>query len=284
MAFLLQIGIDKAFRMLRNVHYFEFRGTRFKFVQAKGSGPAKYSDVLLAVVEGHRTPEEQNALSSAGNWASALAWQLHRPMAIRVLGGLSWRPNRPLRAARPNIFSFPRLPYLGEMRGFGIGRIAHTETDDQRLALTIFREAQAANNVFLTILFYWQVLEVGQAQPVGWVNKVINRRPELHSARPHIKELDLGKRRLGEYLLNDCRHAIAHLKRRPGETPVKFDNLSERMRLGASATILEDLARSYIERDLAVSESLYLVRPWHGGFPRYVHSSELRSGRYRSIS
>jgi hypothetical protein len=283
MPYLMQIGIDKAFHLAKNVHYFQFNGIGFKFIQNPPTKAKRWSDALITIVDDLNSAQAQTALTTAGQWASALAWETRRPMAVHLMGGGSWRKGLPLRRARCNIFTWPRLPFLGDMRGFSFWRIARTTTDDQRTALTIFREAQASNSVLLTILLYWQVLEVGPGKPVNWINRAIARAKGLHTARRHIGELNLGGRRLGDYLLDDCRHAIAHLKRKPGRTALRFDNLDETRRLGASAVILEDLAKEYIESTLGLSGHLSLVRPRRGGFPVYVDSSKVQMWLYKSV-
>lgn len=283
MRYLLQVGIDKAFILRRNVHYFRFDGVAFKLIQHPERGHRRWSDALVAIVDGWDGPEAQRALTAAGNWASALAWETRRPISVHVLGGGSWPRGRTLRSARCNIFVPPRLASLGMMRGVELYRVAHTVSDEQRLAMTIFREAQASNNVLLSILLYWQVLEVDRLNPVGWINKLVARRELPHMARTHLGDLNLGSRRLGEYLLDDCRHAIAHFKRKPGKTRILLDNLRDTIRLGASGVVLESLARTFIERVLGVSGSLWLARPRSGGFPEYVVESELAARRLRLV-
>lgn len=283
MPYLLQVGIDKSFRLKRNVHFFEFQGVRFKFVQHNPLRGRKYPDALLTIVDDYNIPSAQQALTVAGYWSSALVWQTKRPIAVHVLGGASWPAGLPLRRARCNIFGWPRLPFYGDMRGIDIYRIARTTTDDQRRALTLFREAQASNSVLLPILLHWQILEVGTTQPIGWIDKALRSSRRLYRVRELTAQLQLGGRRLGEYLQDECRHAIAHITRKPGRRRLKFDDLDESRRLGVSGSILEELAIEYIEQQLGVRETLWLVRPARGGFPRYLDQATKDGARYRTV-
>ncbi len=83
MTFVMHIGIDKAFHVSRSVYYFEYKGTRFKFFQQR---QRQYSDVLVSIVDSHRSSEEEAVYRIASEWASALAWQKSRtPVRLRSL-------------------------------------------------------------------------------------------------------------------------------------------------------------------------------------------------------
>ncbi len=97
-----------------------------------------------------------------------------------------------------------------------------------------------------------------------------------------MSQLPLRGRRLGDYLQDDCRHAIAHIRRAAGRHVLKFDDLEEEARLHRSQQLLVTLARHYIQHDLGLTGLRHLVRMNGRGFPRYVSSTELNEGNYRS--
>jgi hypothetical protein len=169
------------------------------------------------------------------------------------------------------------------MLGFNIDPIPSIETPEQRLALAMFREALSSNNVLLSFLLCWQVLEIGQStNAVGWVNKTWSRPPTgFRVPTSDIQRLPLAHKRLGEYLLDDCRGAIAHIRREPGRRALRFDDIEEVARLAFSARVVRQFARYYVQRDLGLDKKMYLVRRDGRGFPEYVEASLLSRGSFR---
>ncbi len=275
MSFLMHIAFDNTKRLTRNVHYFEYLGVRFKLIQ---NNPRKWSDVLLTIVPHPNSVEAQKAYSAAGEFLSALSWEITSSVALRYIGGAGLQEGSSIRQARCRAYSFPEVPFQGLVSGYGISPIAEIISQDQRIGLTLFREAKSSNKVLLSFLLYWQIMEIRTGDPVGWINKVHRRHPRgLHIRSDDIAQLPLNGRSLGEYLLHDCRHAIAHIRRKPGRVPLKFDTGEENHRLARSTRVIEALAKYYIESELKVIGRLYLVRVGGRGFPRYVNDAFLRS-------
>jgi hypothetical protein len=109
-------------------------------------------------------------------------------------------------------------------------RIPKIWTPEQRTALALFREANASNNDYLSFIFYWQVLEVGRGSSAEvFIDKTYTRQPNsLSLIQSDIALLQLGRRRLGDYLRNDCRDAIAHIRRKTGKTSIDIDEPEDR--------------------------------------------------------
>jgi hypothetical protein len=281
MPFLMHIAFDNPFRLKRNVHYFEYCGVRFKLIQ---NDPRKWSDVLITIVDSAYSAAAQQAYSVAGEFASALSWELGVGTAIRGVGGPGVREGFTLRRARCTTRVFPEIPFQGMMTGFNISRIAKVASQEQRIGLTLFREARGANKVLLSLLLYWQVMEIRHGHAEGWIDKTVRKHPQvLVHASEDVKRLPLQGKSLGHYLLDDCRHAIAHIRRKPGKRVLKFDDFDESGRLWSSSRVAQELARFYIETELGVTERLYLVRPRRGGFPRYIDEAAIQKGSYKSV-
>jgi hypothetical protein len=274
MPFLMHIAFDNSRRLERRVYYLEYRGVRFKLIQ---NDPRKWSDVLLTLVPSHDRAGQQQAYTAAAEFLSALAWQNGSRVTLENAGGMGVPEGYTLRQARCRIFTFPQIPFGGHVRGFGLSVIPHIETDAQRVALTLFREARSSNKVWLSFLFYWQVMEVGGDDPVTWINRVYYKQSKVHVRQEDLRKLPLRGRRLGEYLQEDCRHAIAHIRRKPGGTPLQFDVGDENLRLAISSRVVEQFAEHYIRAVLALSKRLHLVRSRGRGFPRYVDQATMRS-------
>ena len=284
MSYLLNITLDNPNRLSRKVHYFEYRGVRFKLWQ---NNPRKWSDTLLTITSSdYRSSEAHHAYAVAGEFASALSWEFDAGVTVSGFGGGSFPSNRTLRHARPRQFVFPRVPItrIHAVGGYSIERIARITDDYQRIALTLYREALSSNKELLSLLFYWQVLEVRHKNPVEWVNKVVlKHHQDLVQVIQYLPELPLSGRKLGNYLLDDCRDAIAHIRRQPGRRPLKFDDDDESRRIWYSARVTKELARYYIRTHLIVNDRLYLVRPRKGGFPTYVDEATVRTGSYSAV-
>ncbi len=278
MAYLMQIAFDNTRRLERKRYLFEYRGVRFKLVQ---NNPRKRADHLLTIVPDDQAARE-NAFAAASEFLSALAWENGAHVAVWEAGGSGWPDNCPLQKAEPNIFVFPRIPFRGNVAGYTLTRIPHVQNEAQRIALALFREARASNNDYLSFLFFWQVLEVDGRSPEGFVDKAFRKhRARLRIDQSYISQLPLQGRTLGRYLLDDCRHAIAHIKRRPGKKKIDLDKPGERMRLAISTRVVEAFAKHYIEDVLCLTERMYLIRPRRGGFPLFVDNQTLRHGAYK---
>jgi hypothetical protein len=187
-------------------------------------------------------------------------------------GGRGWSNELPLSRAKPVISTFPRIPYGGDVRGFDIASIPNVETDEQRIALTLFREAAASNNSYISFLFYWQVLETGRGtRPEHFVTNTYKKRPRgLMLDHREVNRLPLNRKSLGTYLRDDCRDAIAHIRRKPGKKKLELDRTEERTRITISVRVVRAFAEYYISDVLNLQNRLYLVRKTKRGFPIYA--------------
>jgi hypothetical protein len=144
-------------------------------------------------------------------------------------------------------------------------------TEEQRIALALFREAFSSNKVMLSFLFYWQILEIADNKPSEWVDDLCGRLPKPDLPRRDIGQLSLGSKSLGKYLWDDCRSAIAHIKREPGRgAELKFDLAMESTRLAVSTRVVESLARLYILETLRLRGKMRLRPGDDPVFPVFV--------------
>ena len=68
------------------------------------------------------------------------------------------------------------------------------------------------------------MLETGGTNAVEYANKVQREQPrKLQWVAKDIANLPLGGRRLGEYLKDEGRDAIAHIRRNPGKKKLELD-------------------------------------------------------------
>lgn len=275
MALLTHFCFDNACRLNRTTYYLQYRGIRFKLIQ---NNPRKWSDVLLALVPENDRLSQECAFGAAGEFLSALSWQNSSPISVRNAGGFGVRDSLRLRQARCRIFVPPRQAFMTNSSGYDITRLPEVETQEQRIALTLFREALSANKDFLSFLFYWQVLEVAGGKPSGWINKFFYRQSRVHVSQREREILDLKGRRLGDVLEDDCRHAIAHIRRKPGRQALRFDNSEENRRIAVSTNVIQRFAKLFLKEALDLRRNVFLIRERGRGFPTYVDRRARRAG------
>lgn len=276
MAYLMHIGFDNSDRLWKNTFYFEYKGIRYKLIQ---NNIRKWCDVLLTIIPtDHDRKAMDRAFINASEFISALGWENRSRVKAYDLGGFGVPGNLRLYQAKCRVFSFPHVPFGGSSIQNNIDRIPKIETEEQREALLLFREASSSNNEFLGFLFFWQVLEVQKNDAIGWIDKTYRRyRNRLLIPKENIERLPLNGRSLGHYLYDDCRNAIAHIfKRQEGRTRLSMDNPTDITRIAISTGIAKEFARYYIAQQLGLQKSLYLVRRNGKGFPLFVDEEYIK--------
>ena len=286
MAYLMHIAVSKDVRFDQNTFYFEYEGVQFKYIQ---NDFRRHSDVLVTILPTGDDLDEQDRVFAIGSkYVSALAWQTRMRMAAQPGGGMGMGGSTTLRSVRCRCFGPPQFFTMGNTFGFGFEVIAAIETPVQERALALFMEAHSANKPMLSVLFYWQVLEVlPRAKPKdagAWVNDAYKAK-RVHVSAEDLKRLDPRGRSLGEYLYEDCRHAIAHLKRFPGLREVRFHDFQDLLRMKASARVAGDFAREYIESELGLTrhKRMTLVRKGSRGFPVYRKDGTFSWAEYKPV-
>jgi hypothetical protein len=268
----MHILVSNDERLSRRVYYFEYRRVRFKLIQ---NNPLKHADVLLAVISRDEAAQ-QAAYGVAGEFLSALAWENRARVALEYAGGFGVPAGFRLRQAQCRVFRIPQIPLGGRHVGGNLSIIPHVETDQQRVALTLFREADSSNKVWLSVLFFWQLLEVGGTSPVGWIDSRYSR-GQVHIDRFEAQKLGVCGRKPGALLQDNARHAIAHIRRATGRRPFRFDVREDNVRLAVTRIVLKRFAEYFVREELQLKRKLYLVRPGGRGFPSYLDAVDMRS-------
>lgn len=274
MAYLMFIGFDNSARLFRNAYYFEYRGIRFKLIQ---NDCRKWCDVLVTILPNFRDQVAQDKVYSvASEFLSALSWENKSLVTIQNLGGRGCRDSQKLRSAKSQFRAYPRIPFQGYHVGYDISSLPQIENDEQRTALLLYRDALSSNHHYLAFLFFWQILEVCGTNPIQWVDKTIQARP-TQLALHDIQALQCGSLSVGNYLNDECRNAIAHIKRRPGSRKLLLDSAADVTRIAISTRAAKALAEFYIKNALGLTKRLHLVRKNGRGFPFYADDKYLRT-------
>lgn len=274
----MHIGFDNDSRLCRDIYYFEYKGVRYKLIQ---NNYRRYSDVLITVIPLGDRLKECHVYNIASEFLSALSWENNAKIMLCNLGGPGGAGTFTLRKAKCHMFNPPQIAHYGNKIGYDISVIPEIETDAQRYALALFRNANSSNNIYLSFLFFWNVLETGNDEAIGWVNKAFKKnRDKIRLLNGQINCLPLRGKKLGNYLYEDCRNAISHIRREPGRIKLKIDTLNDYARIVNSTFVIKEFARFYIHERLGLRKKMYLVRKSEKNFPIFVNDSTLKKHNY----
>jgi hypothetical protein len=132
-----------------------------------------------------------------------------------------------------------------------------------RKALAIYRQGRIAEQNFLesyAVLSYYKIIELkhkGKEGTKKWLrdNFAAMKQANTDSETVAAFEKDCGTEKPHEYLHTACRVAVAHASEKT--PPSDPDDLHEIRRLHIAASILQSLARRFIQDELQVSDCLY---------------------------
>lgn len=266
---VLHIGFDNSMRFRKKSYLFQYKGIDFKLIQ---NDSRKWLNVLLTIVPSNDERIKEQIFIIAGEFLSALSWADHSVISVKYLGEMGLQKGFDLRATKCRVFDFPISPFHGHILGGDPSIIVAVNTEEQRKALVLFREAFASNRTLFSFLLYWQILEIGKIKPVDWINMIHSNPKHYDISISDIQKLSIGSKSLGEYLIDDCRHAIAHIKRYQGKTSLAFDHVSDNLRLAISTNIIEQLARIHIKSNLNINGYLYLCSQGRGKIPIFMEN------------
>lgn len=168
----MELALDNSERLRRKRYPFEYGGIRFKLVQENSK---RWCDHLLTVFPAGDHDAEDRSFSTAAEFASALSWRTGASVALHYAGGRGSPRGVLVEQAEPSIRIPPRIVSSGRRGELELDWLPHIQTPHQRAALALLREARASNNLYLSLLLYWQVLEVDDRDVAGFINKTMRR-------------------------------------------------------------------------------------------------------------
>lgn len=280
MPVLYHIVFDNVFRLEQDEYLFEYNGVPFKLIQ---NDPRRASDVLLTIVSHENGQETEAAYAAAGEFLSAVSWENRSPVLLRPGGGIGMVQPGGLQDAQCRYFGVPEIAVAGNCIGNSISRLPKISTAEQRTALALVRDGRSSNVASLAFLYFWQALEVKGERAKDVVNRQFAAEPKRYFLPDYnAKALGLNNRSLGDCLLEDYRHAVAHIRRDPGRRPLILDNLKEIERFNIARRLAEDMSEVYIRTHLNIQEPVWLTRVRGHQFPVYVDEAFMRAN-FREI-
>lgn len=270
MPYLLHFSLSSQARLARPWYLIEYNGIRFKLVQ---QNEWRWADLLLTIVPTASESDRQNAFQAAQEFVNLLSWQLHAPMQLVYSGFRSCLPETRIAEVNPSILTYPRVLFNGNFVNNSPSFVPALDTEHQKLALGLFREALASNNDYFSFLFFWHVLESGRECGDIVAERIIRDHP-IYGLDGDVAELSLGCHTLSYHLKENVRNAIAHIRRKSNRRPITLSSLKERYEIAASSRIVRKIAEKYIKHELHIgSRRLYLMRKGRSGFPKYIDPS-----------
>lgn len=286
----MKISFDSSVRLKRNVYYFKYGSHEFKLIQHRSPN---HKNALLTIVQDCNEKYINSAYSAASEFLAALSWE-HSSKVVMSLGhgGSGINENFKLRSAKCHALGHSVYRKRRAV-GFDIDVIPSVETRDQRTALILYRDAESSNHIYLSFLLFWQIMEIQGEKASVLVNDVYKKYEknpsvfdqDMHllrfNGKPFNEWLNKNYKSIGENLLDDCRHAIAHITRtRSGKTAIRLDNATDNRRISWSLKIVHTCAKIYIEEHLKLDNRMYLVKRKDEQVPFYVESGQLGPGTY----
>jgi hypothetical protein len=196
-------------------------------------------DASIAVEHEKGEPVEE-VLHTVRQFMSALAWVERNHVTETTTGGGSVPMGVSTKNMARHVNPHFRVDYLPE-----------PNSEKQRLALALYREAVGVNSVPYAVLGFFKILNVvfGKgAEQERWINETLPAM-ENYSARERLEQLRASGEDVGRYLYESGRCAVAHAYSSPVVDPESPRDLR---RLRADLPLIRALAEYAIEHDLGV--------------------------------
>lgn len=206
-----------------------------------------------------------------------------RKEILRFASALSWREGSKIEIVSWSSGNIARsigiLHNSGRTDYLDTEHLPSPENDAARTALAFFREGISLDNPFYAFLSLYKAFSV--AIPDGckrgpWMTE---KRAALddNRARERLAEIETGGNEVGNYLYDQCRHAIAHADREPFVNP---DNTDDHQRLTKDLPLMRNFVELAIEESFDVRrhstiyrEHLYELEGFRERFPQAIVDS-----------
>lgn len=213
--------------------YIEFEGTTFRWINGTTE---RHAIVIVPVEDLSHTEAEIERLNRL---LSAIVWDHKHPVRkLWAIGGHR-KPYPSVYGPRMSMGIFIDPDFL---RYFPSNKQI---TDDQWLALALFREAVNSGSKFYAFLSYHKVLDLAFPKPSDRKNWLNNVAPGQTREKQRLGEILKSTTDLEEYLREEQLNAIKHVRRKPILNP---DDPKDEFRVALDLHLIQDLARLAIEK------------------------------------
>ena len=221
-------------------------------------------DFLLLPVEHHDgvpTPSLPAIAIKAD--AYRLSLEDARKEVLRFASALSWREGKKIEIIMWSGGNLPRS--MGHLRNNAITDYLDAEhlpapaNDAARAALAFHREGVSLDNPFYSFLSFYKAFSVAVPNTRDRDTWMTAKRDVLDDkdARERLAEIEMTGAKVGAYLYEQCRHAVAHADREPFVNP---DNMDDHFRLTKDVPLMRNFAELAVEEVLGVKRRRTIYR------------------------
>jgi hypothetical protein len=288
MAQVIEIHLESYYKLARRSLVFRFMGRDFKLLRGRKRKGLRFGsklvrvgterDCLLTIIRDHDQHEWNEAVRVALIYLGCVSWENRALIGYRPGGGHGfkdeWRTEI-RKAFRANVTE-RRLPAITHY--LRVEHLPCPQSPEHLAAIGLYREGMESESPFYKVLCFWNILSVtgrGTSAIEGWIDAAVkHRRSRL--ILDGERELVASTPRIGYYLADSCRNAIAHIRRnKPLDPAIDPNSPSDHQRMAIAARLLEGLARVYVEEDLGMKETLSLYRFGARAVPEYLTYAEM---------
>ncbi len=282
MPYVMQVNFDSYWMLAKPSCVFRFRNREYRMLRGKGPQNRKEKDCILTILTNYDKEEESKIYRDIMIYYGCLSWEYHTPIIVGGGGGYGNSKKVSIRSVRRVDVSKRDLP-IG-VHYLSIGRIPYVYTKDQEDAIGLYREAIASGSPFYKFLCLWNILNIPSRKSnlvKRWINDTTEKKKDKIFPNNHINGLKAKKRDIADYLDEECRDAVSHVRRdSPQRTHIDPNDINDRFRIATSAYFLENLARLYIVDELKLDTAQFLFQFKNKSIPEYLTDKGIKLIRY----
>jgi hypothetical protein len=216
--------------------YIEFEGTTFRWI----NGTAERDAVVTVPVNDLQNTEAE--VEKLNRLLSAIVWDHKHPIRKLWAMGGARKPYPSVYSPRMSRGVFVDSNFLMYFPG------NKQLTNDQWLALALFREAVNSGSKFYAFLCYYKILDIpfknNNKDRTDWINRVA---PTLTREKERLSEIFTKTTDLEKYLRDELANAIKHVLHKPVLNP---DDPKDEFKITTDLDVIQDFARLAIEKML----------------------------------
>lgn len=210
----------------------------------------KHADRIAVLMESFEEIDSYGA--RVNRFLSAMSWRDRRGYETLGLSATADRGAGPIF----NVF-IPRVRRGMVMGPYRFEGLPHLTTDEQRLALALYRDALCCNNAFYQFLSFFKIINLRHphgGEQVAWIKSAL---PRVGSRRANVlgrlSELSLREADIGEYLYRQNRCAIAHAGYSTNEPIRDPDDPADFREVKQDLDLMQDLAELFVSEELGIT-------------------------------
>ena len=281
MAYVMQVSFDSYWKILKPSYVFKFRGREYRLLRGKRQRGGIELDCILTILNEYDEKECDKVYRDIMIYCGCLSWERHTPIIVGGGGGYGAKEVTIKRAGRVDTTN-RILPI--SMLNLTIERIPYVYTKDQEDALGLYREAIASGSPFYKFLCLWNILNIPYREEslvLDWINNARRNKRHRFFSNKLIEELEKEGINIGEYLKEQCRNAIVHIRRYTlAMKHIDPNNPEDLGRIGTVVYFLENLVELYVIEELKLNKMQFLFNFKKRGIPEYKTEEEMKKNIY----